>query len=130
MPLAGKAKTDYQRHYMRGKSLARAEAAAKAAPCPDWPDDPARALAEWSAATLKVPPGHPLAGEPMALPEFGRLFFEGALRPEVSEALLCVGRKNAKSAIVAVYLLARLAGPLRTAGYRAGTHHDKTRQVL
>ena len=120
MPLAGKAKTEYQRHYMRGRSLAAAEAAAKAEPCPDWPADPARALAEWSAATLKVPPGHPLAGEPMALPGFGRLLFEDALHPEVSEALLCVGRKNGKSAVIATYLLARLAGPLRTAGYRAG----------
>ena len=120
MPLKGKAKTDYQRHYMRGRELARQEAEAKSAPCPDWPDDPAKELAAWAAATLKIPPGHPLAGEPMSMPEFGRLFFHDALDPEVSEALLCVGRKNAKSAIVAVYLLARLAGPLRTAGYRAG----------
>ena len=36
------------------------------------------------------------------------------------EAFLCISRKNAKSAIVAAYLLARLVGPLRTPGYRAG----------
>ena len=36
------------------------------------------------------------------------------------ESLLCIGRKNAKSAGVAVFLLARLCGPLRIAGYRAG----------
>ena len=30
--------------------------------------DPALAIAEWSEATLKVPPGHPLAGGPMRLP--------------------------------------------------------------
>ena len=29
--------------------------------------DPAGAVAEWSAAALVVPPGHPRAGEPMTL---------------------------------------------------------------
>ena len=38
----------------------------------------------------------------------------------VREAVVSVGRKNAKSAAIAVYLLGRLAGPLRTRGYRAG----------
>ena len=38
----------------------------------------------------------------------------------VPESLLCVARKNAKSAIIAVYLLGRLVGPLRYHGYRAG----------
>ncbi len=36
------------------------------------------------------------------------------------ETLLCVARKNGKSALIAVYLLAHLAGPLRRPGWRAG----------
>ena len=89
-------------------------------PCPGWPKNPAKSLADWCADTLRVPPGHPQAGSPMAMPGFGRRFFADALRPEISESLLCVARKNGKSALVAEYLLARLAGPLRTDGYRAG----------
>ena len=32
--------------------------------------DPVGALAAWASTTLIVPPGHPRAGEPMALPDF------------------------------------------------------------
>ena len=123
MPLTGEAKKRYMREYMRkrrAKQRAAKRQAAKAAACPPVPAAPAEALDAWCADTLKVPPGHPAAGKAMALPEFGRMFFRDALRPEINEALLCVARKNAKSAIVAAYLLARLAGPLRVQGYRAG----------
>ena len=67
---------------------------------------------------LKVPAGHPRAGDPMILPDYGVEFLRDALTHR--ESFLCIGRKNAKSAIVAVYLLGRLVGPLQTAGYRAG----------
>ena len=83
-----------------------------------WPDDPAGALAAWSAANLVIPPGHPRAGEPLVLPDYGVAFIRDAL--DAFESFLCIGRKNAKSAIVAVYLLGRLVGPLRRPGYRAG----------
>ena len=49
---------------------------------------------------------------------YGVDFLRDALRAR--ESLLCLGRKNAKSAIVAVFLLARLVGPLRTTGWRGG----------
>ena len=126
MPLKGARKRRYQRAYMaerRHKQRKAHKAASRSnpsIPCPPWPSDPARELAEWCASTLKVPPGHPKAGEPMSMPGFGQRFFADALRPEISESLLCVARKNGKSALVAEYLLARLCGPLRTAGYRAG----------
>ena len=80
--------------------------------------DPAGDLARWSQQSLIIPPGHPLAGQPMVLPEFGVAFLRDALKHR--ESLLCVGRKNGKSAIVAAYLLARLVGPIRVDGYRAG----------
>ena len=83
---------------------------------PPMPDDPAAALATWAEDGLKVPPGHPRAGHPMVLPDFGVRFLRDAMAHR--ESLLCVARKNAKSAIVAIYLLGRLVGPIATAGWR------------
>ena len=110
----------YMRQYMRGRR-AKAKAAAVVGSVPSGlPVDPAGALAKWSRDALKVPPGHPRAGDPLTLPDFAVDWLRDALAPGVREAGLFVGRKNAKSAICAVYLLGRLVGPLRTAGYRAG----------
>ena len=55
----------------------------------------------------------------MELPDYGVEFIRDALTHR--EALLCLGRKNAKSTIVAVLGLALLAGPLKRAGLRLGT---------
>ena len=41
--------------------------------------DSALALAEWAASKLVVPPGHPLAGQPMVMPDFGIAFIRDAL---------------------------------------------------
>ena len=87
-------------------------------PVPELPADAAAALAEWAADVLRIPPGHPLAGEPLVLPDFAVRFIADAWTHR--ESLLCIGRKNAKSAVIAVYLLARLAGPLRVRGWRGG----------
>ena len=65
-----------------------------------------------------VPPGHPLEGKPLILPGFGLRFLEDVFSH--SETALIVARKNAKSAIVAVLLLAHLIGPLKKKGFRAG----------
>ena len=78
-------------------------------------------VAAWSCGVLVVPPGHPLAGQPMELPEFGVRFLRDALAPGIREALLCTARKNSKSGITAVLVLALLAGPLRRPGLRIGT---------
>ena len=102
----------------KSKAKARAARAPKPVKLPSWPADSAGALAKWSRDVLKVPAGHPRAGDPMILPAYGVAFLRDALTHR--ESLLCLGRKNAKSAIVAVYLLARLVGPLRVPGYRAG----------
>ena len=80
------------------------------------PDDPAGELAAWAAATLKVPPGHPAAGEPMALPGFALDFLRAGW--SAHESALSVARKNAKSAVCAVLALGYLAGPLRVPGWR------------
>ena len=61
-----------------------------------------------------VPPGHPLAGEAMEIPGYGLDFLRDVLKDGVREGLLCTARKNAKSAIIACFVLALLAGPLAT----------------
>ena len=87
---------------------------------PPWPSDPAGVLARWSRKVLKVPAGHfKLSGRPMALPDFAVDWLRDSLARGVRESGLFLARKNAKSAVVAVYLLGRLVGPLRTDGYRA-----------
>jgi hypothetical protein len=69
---------------------------------------------------LKIPPGHPLVGQPLVLPDYGVSFLRDALA--VPESLLSIGRKNAKSAVIAVAILGRLVGPLRVDGWRGGDH--------
>ena len=65
-------------------------------------------------------------------PAYGVSFLDDALDPDTTEALLCVARKNAKSAIVAVALLWKLIGPGREAGFRAGVvsvNRDKANEL-
>ncbi len=69
-------------------------------PVPDDPGEQVRLLAAWAKECLIVPPGHPAAGEPLALPSYAEVFLADALSHP--ESLLCIGRKNAKSAICAV----------------------------
>ena len=106
---------------MRAKRAA-AKLAGKTAvePLPETPSDLAGALCQWSRECLKVPAGHPREGDPLVIPEYGRLFLRDALAAGTHEGLLCLGRKNAKSAIVAVVLLAYMVGPMKRAGFRAG----------
>ena len=94
------------------------------------PADPVRELVEWSRDVLKVPPGHPLAGQPMELPAFAVDFIRAGWGAH--ESALAVGRKNAKSAICAVLVLGFLVGPLRQAGWRgaiASVSKDKADEL-
>ena len=88
----------------------------------EWSSDPAGALADWARLRLKVPPGHPLADEPMELPDYLVAFVRDALAVETREAALFIGRKNAKSAGIAILILGFLSddGPLRRFGWRCG----------
>ncbi len=92
----------------------RDRAAVLALPAP--PADPVGELAAWAEATLRVPPGHPAAGQPMALPDFAMDFLRAGWGAH--ESALCVARKNAKSAVCAVLALGHLVGPLRSPGWR------------
>ena len=114
-PKHGTAMTAAQRmrEYRERKRLA---AAPVPVPVPVPAGDPIDALAAWSERVLVVPPGHPLAGNQMVLPDFAVSFLRDAVQHR--ESLLCMARKNAKSAIVAVYLLSKMVGPLHTDGWR------------
>ena len=78
--------------------------------------DPVGALAAWAASTLVVPPGHPLSGRPMALPDFATDWLRASW--DAHESALSTARKNAKSAIAAILSLGYLVGPLRRPGLR------------
>ena len=80
------------------------------------PVDPVGELAKWASATLRVPLGHPLAGQPMILPDFAEKFLRDGW--DAHESALCMGRKNAKSAVCAVLALGFLVGPLVVPGWR------------
>ena len=111
--LAGR---ERQRRFRAKKKAAAAKNAVVALPAPPLPADPVGELATWAKATLIVPPGHPLAGQPMALPEFAESFLRDGWGAH--ESALSVARKNAKSAICAILALGYLIGPLRTPGWR------------
>ena len=119
MPLKSKAgRRHYNRGYMQNYRQRQRDANQPAPPEIETPENPIDALARWSEETLIVPEGHAKAGEAMALPSFIVDFLTDALNSK--EALLCMGRKNAKSAGVAVLCLGLLVGPLRQHGLRIG----------
>ena len=78
------------------------------------------AFGKWCGDVLRIPPGHPNSGKAMEFPEFLMDFFHDVMDPKIFEMLLCIGRKNAKSAAVAVLILFFLIGPLASPGWRAG----------
>ena len=86
----------------------------------EWPADPADALASWCADNLIVPPGHPLAGQPMVMPWYIRDFLQDALALGITESLISTARKNSKTAGIAMLVNGILAGPLRKPGTRIG----------
>ena len=108
------AKRHYQRAYMKRR---RAAASASSAPAlPHAPSDPVAALEAWAREVLIVPPGHPLAGQPMILPPFAVEFLRAGWGAH--ESALSIARKNGKSAICAILALGFLCGPLRQDGWR------------
>ena len=105
---------------------------------PETPPDvhPAAAanmLADWCSKRLIVPAGHPLAGQPMVLPDFALDFLADVLQPKIKEGLLCTARKNAKTAAVALFVLGLMVGPLRRPGLRVGCvsiNREKSGELL
>ena len=123
-----------RRYRMRKKERELAESrTTPAAPPTATNRELADAVAEWAARVLIVPAGHPLAGQPMVLPDYGLRFLRDVLDPETREGLLCTGRKNSKTGIIAMFVLSLLAGPLRRPGLRIGTvsvNREKAGELL
>ena len=65
-----------------------------------------------------MPAGHPRAGQPFRIAGWQLAVLADCLTHH--ETLLCIARKNGKSALIALYVLAHLAGPLRRGGWRCG----------
>ena len=107
------ANRDRQRRYRKRQREAKQRAEVIEFPVPA---DPVGELVKWSRDVLKVPAGHPLAGQPMALPDFAVDFLRAGW--DAHESALAIARKNAKSAICAVLALGFLVGPLRQPGWR------------
>ena len=106
----------YYREYRARKKKEAVEA--KIAALASDPVSNAGALvAEWAAATLRVPSG-PLRGKPFQIDGWQRDFLIDALAPGIREAGLSVARKNGKSGLVAALLLAYLVGPLNVPEWR------------
>ena len=117
------------REYRRRKK-AEAKPKLQLVAIPEDAREQVRVLADWAKAHLIIPAGHPLAGQPMTIPDFGQDFLKDAL--SVRESLLCMARKNAKSAICAVLALGYLCGPLRQKGWRgavASLSKDKANEL-
>ena len=94
------ASRERQRRYRARQRAKRQQATVLAFPVPE---DPVGALVAWSRDVLRVPVGHPRAGEPMELPGFAVEFLRAGWAAH--ESALCIARKNAKSAICAVLAL-------------------------
>ena len=107
------ANREAQRRYRARQREAKRLATVLAFPVPS---DPVGELVAWSRDVLKVPVGHPLAGEPMTLPAFAVDFLRAGWNAH--ESALAIARKNAKSAVCAVLALGFLVGPLRQPGWR------------
>lgn len=71
----------------------------------------AKAIAGWSAKNLVVPTP-PRQGEKFRLADWQVSFLKNAFGPGVKEAALSIARRNGKSFLIAVVLLAHLCGPM------------------
>ena len=113
-------KKQYENSAARAKAWRQRQRLAKASKPPDRPpiSHDAQAVVTWAVSRLRIPPGHPRAGAPFRLPEWQISIVNDVLNNR--ETMLCCGRKNGKSALLAVFVLAHLCGPLRQNGWRCG----------
>lgn len=88
-------------------------------PAPVRVDDEAGELSDFCGDRLVVPAGHRLSGRPMVLLPFVEDFIRDFHKPNITEGALFCARKNSKTASIAAYLIFKLIGPTREAGFRA-----------
>ena len=107
-------RAEYMRTYRARKRAANSPPMPVRADCPE---DAGAVVAQWAASTLRVPSG-PLRGQPYKLDCWQVEWLSAALAPNIREAGLSVARKNGKSGLVAVLLLAHLCGPVNAPNWR------------
>lgn len=78
---------------------------------------PGDVIGDWAESCLVVPFGR-LRGKPFVIPAWQRDWLTAALAPNIGEAGLSVARKNGKSGLVAVLLLAHMVGPYKRPHWR------------
>ena len=122
----------YMRQYRRRKKQAMLADQDRAAENDvlAFPIDPIGELVKWAADRLRVPPGHPAAGQPMIIPTWAAEFLTAGFHAH--ESALSVARKNGKSAVCAILALGFLCGPLRRPGWRgaiASTSKEKAAEL-
>ena len=76
-----------------------------------------KALAQWAESSLVIPSGL-RSGKPFKLPTWQQRFFRAAWKSGVIESGFSCGRKNGKTGMIAVLVLAHLVGPLRKFDWR------------
>ena len=109
--------------YMRQYRARKREEVAEATRTPEPPenaalDAPLGELVARFGERLLVPTG-PLTGQPFVIPPWQRQWLIESLAPEVRESGLSVARKNGKSGLVALLVLAFLLRPVRRSTWRA-----------
>ena len=75
-------------------------------------------LARWARTRLRVPSGR-LRGKPYRLEPWQVDWLRQAMAPDIREAGLCCARKNGKTGMMVVPVIAYLAGDLMEPGWRA-----------
>ena len=90
------ARTQYQKEYRARIRAAKKPHLPGMEPGPALPSDVAGAIEQFCREKLIVPPGHPLAGNPMELEPFALAFLRDVFQPKITEGLLCCARKQGK----------------------------------
>lgn len=107
-------------HRATQRSVRNAMPREQLAPPPPLPTgaEAAEIIVKWAADKLVIPSG-PLTGQPFILQGWQQEWLAGALADGIQEAGLSVARKNGKTGLVAVAVLAHLVGPLHRPGWTA-----------
>ena len=95
-----RARRVYMRDYMRVKREKLRRVAESQVVSPERldlrPENPAAAVAAWAAAELVIPPGHPRAGDPFVIPDYGVRFLADVFDPDVREIALVIAPQKLK----------------------------------
>ena len=129
---------EYQRGYMAGKRLREreereAEQVNEHIIRHRWrrkeiEADPALVLKKWAERYLKIPEP-PKLGQNFVIDDWQLEFLRGFFDRKVRRALLSIGRKNGKSALIAILLLGYLIGPFAEKNWKGAVTAENGKQA-